>query len=96
MTCNLTYDDATEEERNQVIEMTCQIYRNLPELIDAYTNWLEEQTLPVYVGEPELQEFRRLFKVYWDAQKDPPPGIIGVGIITYAEMKLREAQYDNL
>lgn len=65
-------------------------YNNLDELLKAYLDW--------YAGHPnpneseELDEWKRLFGVYSEAQKNPPPGVIGVGIITYAEQKLVEAQ----
>ena len=65
-------------------------YNTLDELLKGYLDW--------YAGHPnpteseELDEWKRLVKAYSDAQMNPPEGVVGVGIITYAEQKLLEAQ----
>jgi hypothetical protein len=68
------------------------MYQNFDELIRAFATWREKQDDIVRSDDPVAKEFRRLFIVYYDAQDNPPEGIIGVGAITYAEHKLREAQ----
>jgi hypothetical protein len=40
----------------------------------------------------QVETFRRLIKVYMTASHNPPDGVIGVGIITYAEQQLIAAQ----
>jgi len=68
------------------------IYETRDDILKAYLNWLESQPKPVTGNEPELVRFRDLLQVYHDAQLDPPEGVIGVGVITYAQQKLVEAQ----
>ena len=68
------------------------IYKDRDELLRGYLNWLESLHSPVKGNEPELERFRYLLKVYYEAQENPPEGVIGVGAITYAEHKLVEAQ----
>ena len=43
----------------------------------------------------QIETFRRLVAVYMNASNNPPDGVIGVGIITYAEDALISAQFDN-
>lgn len=33
----------------------------------------------------QMEKLNALFKVYFDAERNPPFGVIGVGAITYAE-----------
>ena len=33
----------------------------------------------------QMEKLNKLFKVYFDAERNPPFGVIGVGCITYAE-----------
>jgi hypothetical protein len=40
----------------------------------------------------ELMRLAELVKVYFEAEGNPPEGIIGVGAITYAEQMLQAAQ----
>ena len=40
----------------------------------------------------QVETYRRLIKVYMTASHNPPDGVIGVGIITYAEQQLIAAQ----
>ena len=68
------------------------IYKNQSELTAAFSEWLDTIRSPLQGDEPELVEFRRLFKVYQDALQNSPEGIIGVGAITYAEQKMLEAE----
>ena len=46
-------------------------------------------------ADPQVQDLRRLLKIYNEAESNPPDGVIGVGAITYAERKLQEAQQDG-
>jgi hypothetical protein len=68
------------------------IYETRDDILRAYLNWLEAQPGPVKGDEPELKRLSYLLQVYHQAQANPPEGVIGVGAITYAEHKLREAQ----
>ena len=68
------------------------IYRDRVELLRGYLNWLESLNSPVKGDEPELERFSYLLQVYYQAQENPPEGVVGVGAITYAEQKLVEAQ----
>lgn len=43
----------------------------------------------------QIERFRRLIRVYMTATENPPDGVIGVGIITYAEAALVSAQIDS-
>lgn len=43
----------------------------------------------------QIEIFRRLVAVYMEASQNPPDGVIGVGVITYAESALIAAQIDN-
>jgi len=40
----------------------------------------------------QVETFRRLIGVYMTASHNPPEGVVGVGIITYAEQQLIAAQ----
>ena len=40
----------------------------------------------------QVETYRRLIKVYMTASHNPPDGVVGVGIITYAEQQLIAAQ----
>lgn len=44
---------------------------------------------------PESVYLRELMEVYNNAKANPPPGIIGVGAITYAEQALIDHQLQN-
>ena len=43
----------------------------------------------------QIERFRRLIRVYMDASQNPPDGVVGVGVITYAEAALVSAQVDS-
>lgn len=43
----------------------------------------------------QIERFRRLIRVYMDASQNPPDGVVGVGVITYAEAALVSAQADS-
>lgn len=43
----------------------------------------------------EVERLRHLYNVYWDAYHNPPEGVIGVGLITYAEAALIAAQTET-
>ena len=68
------------------------MYNNFNELMAGFVAWRDKQNDNIPPNSNEGKDFRRLFIVYFDAQDNPPDGIIGVGAITYAEHKLREAQ----
>jgi hypothetical protein len=71
------------------------IYNNFDELIAGMWQWMEwrnEIGEPVSPDESSVEEFMRLINTYFYAKDNPPEGSIGVGAITYAEHKLREAQ----
>ena len=40
----------------------------------------------------QAQRMAELIRVYFDAEKNPPEGVIGVGAISYAEYQLIKAQ----
>ena len=66
-----------------IIDCTRRLPEGTHEDIAAWANADEEVLL-----------LRRLHSVWMEAQDNPPEGVIGVGIITYAEHKLVEAQQD--
>lgn len=70
------------------------IYHDLPELLRGYFDFLDRIGGVEYALEhaEELDYFQGLFRVYQNAERNPPEGVIGVGVITYAEQKLVEAQ----
>ena len=43
-----------------------------------------------------VAEFRRLYRIYFDALHNPPQFVIGVGAISYAQEMLVNAQLDNV
>ena len=43
----------------------------------------------------QIETIHRLVAVYTNASHNPPCGVIGVGVITYAESALIAAQIDN-
>ena len=61
------------------------IYTSLRELAEAL------DTLDM-TDAAQVETYRRLIKVYMTASHNPPDGVIGVGIITYAEQQLIAAQ----
>ena len=75
-------------------------YRNLGDLIIAVLNGMErkppglthDEAVAWYKSQPDMVELSRLCGVYFDAQRNPPEGVIGVGAITYAEQMLQAAQ----
>jgi len=52
----------------------------------GFTAWVET---------PEGKNVKRLLNVYFDAQRNAPKHIIGVGRITYAENALKATQETN-
>ena len=68
------------------------IYRNRDELLRGYMDFLESRPTPIPPNDPEAMRFSQLMTTYYQAQTNPPEGVIGVGAITYAEQKLVEAQ----
>lgn len=61
------------------------IYTSLRELAEAL------DTLDM-TDAAQVETYRRLIKVYMTASHNPPDGVVGVGIITYAEQQLIAAQ----
>ena len=60
-------------------------YQNLDSMLDA---WSQLDTFDT----PEAANLKNLFRVYLDAWKKPPAGVIGVGAITHAENVLIDYQ----
>lgn len=58
------------------------VYRTLDELARALFDASGDEAVRVC----------ELCRVYFDAKNNPPDGVIGVGAITYAEIKLSEFQ----
>lgn len=61
------------------------IYTSLRELAEAL------DTLDM-TDAAQVEKYSSLIKVYMTASHNPPDGVIGVGIITYAEQQLLAAQ----
>ena len=60
-------------------------YKNLKELAAAAMDVDLKDT-------KQTQYMAGLIRVYFDAEKNPPEGVIGVGAITYAQQQLIKAQ----
>ena len=60
-------------------------YKNLKELAAAAMDIDLKDT-------KQTQYMAGLIRVYFDAEKNPPEGVIGVGAITYAQQQLIKAQ----
>ena len=60
-------------------------YKNLKELAAAAMDIDLKDT-------KQTQRMAGLIRVYFDAEKNPPEGVIGVGAISYAEYQLIKAQ----
>jgi len=43
----------------------------------------------------QVERLRKLINVYFDAYNNPPDGVVGVGVITYAQETLISAQLNN-
>lgn len=56
--------------------------------LDAQHDW--------YDNDGDTVMLRQLMRVYYGALHNPPDSVIGVGAITYAEMKLIEAQQEGV
>lgn len=61
------------------------IYKNLNDLAAAAMGVDLKDT-------EQSQRMAELIRVYFDAEKNPPEGVIGVGAITYAQQQLIKAQ----
>lgn len=64
-------------------------YETFDELLDAVLEIADATSGPVNW---ESLELGKLCRVYLNAFDNPPNGVIGVGVITYAEQKLVEYQ----
>ncbi len=60
------------------------IYKNLDDLAKAAHDCI--------LNTPESKRIADLIHVYFDALHNPPPSVIGVGAISYAERMLTAAQ----
>lgn len=73
------------------------VLRNFDDLCRAVSERMRQMPQPVtreaVQGDPEMGNLCRLLRVYFDAEWNPPDGVIGVGVISYAERKLLEAQH---
>lgn len=65
-------------------------YRNLYEVCAALSDLSIDE-----VKGPKGDAIGKLLKVYFDAEQNPPFGVIGVGCITYAEDALIAYQIEN-
>ena len=65
------------------------IYKTHSDLMDAMPIELEPEDFAAWVAGPEGQEIKRLFAAF---NSKAPAGIVGVGLITYAEYQLALAQ----
>jgi len=81
---------------------TADMIKNYDELVQAFINCAcrtpdgtHEEIVAWADADAQVQEVRRLLKIYNEAEANPPYGVIGVGAITYAERKLQEAQQDG-
>jgi len=75
------------------------IYHNFKELLDAMLSIMEKHVcddLAIFAervsGDAEFKRLQELMKVYRDAERNPPDGVIGVGAISYAEFVLQVVQ----
>lgn len=57
------------------------IYRNLNDLMERVAD-IDS------LSNVERDSLRALLRVYWDAYYHPPTGVVGVGIVSYAESAL--------
>lgn len=68
-------------------------YRTFDDLCRAIADRMNDMETPEQIKEdPVLQRLAELAHIYFDAESNPPEGIIGVGCITYAEQMLEAAQ----
>jgi hypothetical protein len=68
------------------------IYKDRDELLRGYMDFLQSRPAPIPPNDPEAMRFSQLMSIYFEAQLNAPEGVIGVGVITYAQQKLIEAQ----
>ena len=76
------------------------IYRNLKELLNAYLDIMDKKHICDDIemfsagvnGDAEFLRIKGLMKIYNDAERNPPEGVIGVGAISYAEFVLQMVQ----
>lgn len=75
------------------------IYRNFKELLDAMLSAMVKHNCDDLTefadrvnSDVELLRLKELMKVYNDAERNPPDGVIGVGAISYAEFVLQVVQ----
>ena len=70
------------------------IIKDLPGLVQAWFDYIDSVGGVENIDRNPVRrdELRRLLKVYMDAQSNPPEGVIGVGVITYAEACLQQEQ----
>jgi hypothetical protein len=67
-------------------------YETFDELLDAVLETADATGGPVNW---ESLELGKLCRVYRNAFDNPPDGVIGVGVFTYAEQKLAEYQEES-
>lgn len=67
---------------------------SLDQLVQEWFDFIDSVGGVYHIDEhPEKRdELRRLWEVYRDALESPPEGVIGVGVITYAEQCLIQEQ----
>lgn len=68
-------------------------YRTFDDLCKAIFEEMHGMKTEQEIRESEtLRRLAELVSIYFDAENNPPEGVIGVGIISYAERMLQEAQ----
>lgn len=71
------------------------LVRAMIECTDRMPDGTDAELMAWADADVQVQEVRRLLDIYNEAKDNPPDGVIGVGIITYAEQKMQEAQQDG-
>ena len=69
------------------------VYKGMISRIGALPDGLsKEDAMAWFNADAESKELAKLVEMYFDAEHNPPQGVIGVGAITYAQGVLQAAQ----
>lgn len=75
------------------------IYRNFKELLNASLDIMDKHIcddISVFAerinSDADFVRLKELLRIYNDAERNPPDGVIGVGAISYAEFVLQVVQ----
>ncbi len=72
------------------------IYQTFDDLCKAIFERMQDMTTPEEIkADTELQRLAELVSIYFEAESNPPEGVIGVGCITHAEQMLQVAQMEK-